>query len=149
MIRKHNEYNRSLTNVDQTETKLSLDDDEDDHENNNDEYKEEKTDVCSSLLNVNQPEDKSSKPKANRSTSMSKLATAKRRSSISSLFESASLTSQLDLSIFTSLQNRHERRRSTGHLTSKNLLNQIKNMNSMNTHEHSELDRIENIQGKK
>ena len=129
------EYKRSFSNADQTELQISLDSNNNTNGDDDDEHREEKKDVCSSLLNMqNHQADAVSQPAANttRSTSMSRLPTAKRRSSISSLFESStSLTSQLDLNIFATLQNRQERRRSTGHLTSKNLLNQIKNMNSM------------------
>ena len=130
MTAKKIEYEYCFSN--QTETKIKFGDD----------FKEEKTDGFSSLLNM-----KGSvsvlRPKTDRSTPISKLSTGKRRRSISSLLESASTTSQLYLNVFATLQNRHERRRSTGHLSSKNLLNQIKNVNSMSTKEHCELEQVQ------
>ena len=67
----------------------------------------------------------------------------RRRSSISSIFELH--MSQLDLNIFKinydqKQKNKQERRKSLGLLTSKNMINQIKNMNS--------LERNQNIESK-
>ena len=85
--------------------------------NFNDEFKEEVTDVCSSLLNVNET------TKSNRSNSMSIL---NKHRSISSLFDTISFSSDFNFS-----NKRNDRRSSTGVLRSKNLLNQIKNMNNL------------------
>lgn len=72
-----------------------------------------------------------------------KLALNKRRrSSISSIFE-LHIMSQLDLNIFKinydqKQKNKQERRKSLGLLTSKDMINQIKNMNSLEQNQNIE-----------
>lgn len=119
-----NDLKRSNTNVDAF-TKIMIHDDP--YE------KDEMKDVCNALLRVN-----NSSSKSNRSNSMLVLTNSSkksqkqqqqqhRRNSFSSLlFESASFST--DLNLIANLQAKRDRRRSSGLLRSKNLLNQIKSI---------------------
>ena len=94
------------------------------------EYNDELNDVCNSLLNVNESSTLNHPRSSNRSNSLLILNNSNKqlpqRRSFSSLFESTSFSTELNL--ISNLQTKRDRRRSSGLLRSKNLLNQIKNI---------------------